>query len=370
MAVKTTLESVIPSQDGSHDSWDTVVTAKDIATLYQTGFLRLDPDRQRGRDAVTRKLILDNNKIERWAEQLINGEAYLGQLSWNFRTEDSKVEYNTGDRTLTIASGAATIPDSYHRHMAILKAVDSRNRGSAFDLERKFSVKIYHVPASEENRIFYAMNQEGQKADPSRSKWLHQVGMTRLAGELVKQCRHLNDNVDVVRDRLSRRNPRLCAFNTLSSAFENQWNEVDPDEQGALQGEVDYMVKFWDKLVSVRPELGKLDLLRRQKIRETSLVDSALAIHAYVAIARKMREQGVGLAALEKLAGKVTVGGKLVDILSRENDVWEKAGVLVPKTKRDGTRALNLRNARQSREAMLDVLAGIVGVDLKGVAAA
>src|SRR6266566_461159 len=366
MAVKTTLEKVIPSQDGSHESWDTVVTAGDIATLYQTGFLRLDPDRQRGQDPVTRKLILDRGKVERWADQLIQGEAYLGQLSWNFRKEESKVEYDAEQHCLTIASGAATIPDSYHRHMAIIKAVESRNRGSSFDLGRKFSVKIYHVPASEENRIFYAMNQEGQKADAGRSKWLHQVGVTKLAGELVKQSPHLTDNVDVVRDRLSRRNPRLCAFNTLSSAFEGNWNTINPDDEVALQAEVAYMSKFWDKLVSVRHELGKLDLTRRQKIRETSLVDSALAIHAYVAIARKMRDQDVGLSILEKLGDKVkTSEGRLVDLFSRDNDLWEKVGVLVPKTKKDGTRALNLRNARQSRETMLEVLAEALGINLK-----
>jgi len=369
MAVKTALENVIPSQDGKYTSWDAVVTARDIATLYRTGFLRLDPDRQRGQDSVTRKLILDSEKVDRWAEQLINGEAYLGQLSWNFRVEETKVEYNDQDRTLTIASGAATIPDSYHRHMAILKAVESRGKGSSFNLDRKFSVKIYHVPAAEENRIFYAMNQEGQKADPSRSKWLHQVGMTKLAGELVKRSPHLTDNVDVVRDRLSRRNPRLCAFNTLSSAFENHWSNVNPDDAVALESEVEYLNKFWEKLVTVRPELGKLDLPRRQKVREALLVDSALAIHAYIAIARRMREQGVALGALDKLAGKVTVRGKVVDIFARENEVWEKTGVLVPKTKRDGSRALNLRNARQSREAMVEVLADIVGVDLKSAAA-
>ena len=177
MAVKTTLENVVPTQDGPDTCYDAVVTAQDIATLYKTGFLKIDPDRQRGLDPVTRKPILDMEKIDRWADQLVAGEAYLGQLSWNFRKEETILNYDSESRTLTIGAGAATIPDSYHRHRAILKAVESAERGSGFKVDRQFSVRIYNVPVSQENRIFYAMNQEGKKADPTRSKWLHRVGV-------------------------------------------------------------------------------------------------------------------------------------------------------------------------------------------------
>lgn len=364
MAVKTALEEVVPTQDGPFECYDAVVTARDIATLYKTGFLKVDPEHQRGIDAVTKKPILDMEKIERWADQLIKGEAYLGQLSWNFRKGETSIDYDPKTRSLTIGAGAATIPDSYHRHRAILKAVESAERGSGFDLDRKFSVKIYHVPVTEENRIFYAMNQEGKKADPTRSKWLHRVGVAKLAGAFVESSAHLRDNVDTVRDRLSKRNPRLCAFNTLSGAFEEYWSDVDPEDETALREDVEYLTGFWKKLVAVRPELAKLDISRRRKVRETSLVDSGLAIIAYVALARKMREQNVGLEALDKLAERVDVGGRAVDHLSRENPLWKKVGVLVPVTKKNGTEALNLRNARQSRQAMLQALAELIGVSL------
>jgi len=43
---------------------------------------------------------------------------------------------------------------------------------------------------------------------------------------------------------------------------------------------VQYAVEFWNKLATVRPELGKLDITRRKRVRETLLVDSALAISA------------------------------------------------------------------------------------------
>src|SRR2546425_11068875 len=111
MAVKTTLENVVPTQDGPFTCYDAVVTAGDIATLFRTGFLKLDPEHQRGEDSVSRKPVLDMDKIERWADQLIKGEGYLGQLSWNFRREETRLEYDEESRTLTIGAGAATIPD-------------------------------------------------------------------------------------------------------------------------------------------------------------------------------------------------------------------------------------------------------------------
>src|ERR1017187_8126641 len=168
MGLQTSIENVSRTEDGPYPCYDAVMAARDINQLYKTGFLKVDPDRQRGMDSVTGKRILDEEKVERWAEQLVKGEAYLGQLSWNFRQDETALEYDEASRSLKIGAGAATIPDSGHRHMAILKAADSVGKGSSFSLDRKVSVRIYNAPASEENRIFYAMNQEGKKADPTR----------------------------------------------------------------------------------------------------------------------------------------------------------------------------------------------------------
>jgi hypothetical protein len=333
----------------------------------------VDHDRQRGVDSVTGKRILDDEKVDRWAEQLVKGEAYLGQLSWNFRRDETALDYNEANRSLKIGAGAATIPDSGHRHMALLKAAESVSRGSAFNLDRKVSVRIYNVPASEENRIFYAMNQEGKKADPTRSKWLHRLGATKIAGALAEQCPALRDNVDTIRDRLSKKNSRLCAFNTLSGAFETYWSDCNPEEEDVFRASVEFSVQFWNKLASVRPELGKLDIARRRRVRETLLVDCALAISAYVAIARKMHERQIDLTRLERLAQPVTLASKnadgqdkrVVDLFSRENTTWEQIGVLVPSTKRTGEKVFTLRNARQTRDAMLKTLEGVLELNVE-----
>lgn len=364
MGLQTSIENVSRTEDGPYECYDAVMTAHDISQLFKTGFLKLDDDRQRGIDSVTGKRIMDDEKVERWAEQLLKGEAYLGQLSWNFRKDETTLEYNEEKRSLRIGAGAATIPDSGHRHMALLKAAESVGRGSSFNPERKVSVRIYNVPASEENRIFYAMNQEGKKSDPTRSKWLHRLGATKIAGAVAEQCPSLKDNVDTIRDRLSKRNPRLCAFNTLSVAFETYWGDCNPEEEEEFKASVEYVVQFWNRLASVRPELAKLDITRRRRVREALLVDSALAISAYVAIARKMHDQQIDLSRLERIGEPISVtvktaGGeeqRELDLFSRENPVWEQTGILVPSTKKGGQKAFTLRNARQTREAMLKTL--------------
>lgn len=373
MGLQTAIENVFRTEDGPYPCYDAVMTARDISQLYKTGFLKVDHDRQRGLDSVTGERILDDEKVARWAEQLVKGEAYLGQLSWNFRKDDTLLEYDETNRSLKIGAGAATIPDSGHRHMAILKAAESAGKGSSFDLNRKVSVRIYNAPASEENRIFYAMNQEGKKADPTRSKWLHRLGATKIAGALAEQCPSLRDNVDTIRDRLSKKNPRLCAFNTLSGAFETYWSDCNPEEEASFQSDVEYAVRFWNKLAEVRPELSKLDITRRKRVRETLLVDSAIAIAAYVAIARKMRDRQMDLTSLEKLGKSVKIvgqngqGEREVDLFSRENPLWEQIGILVPSIKKSGEKVFTLRNARQPRDAMLKMLEGVLGLNIQPV---
>jgi hypothetical protein len=77
-----------------------------------------------------------------------------------------------------------------------------------------------------------------------------------------------------------------------------------------------------------------------------------------------MQDQQIDFARLERLGEPVTVTVKSaageeqreVDMFSRDNPVWEQIGILVPSTKKSGQKAFTLRNARQTREAMLKTL--------------
>ena len=60
MGLQTSIENVFRTEDGPYTCYDAVMTAHDISQLYKTGFLKVDDDRQRGKDSVTGKRILDD----------------------------------------------------------------------------------------------------------------------------------------------------------------------------------------------------------------------------------------------------------------------------------------------------------------------
>ncbi len=123
------------------------------------------------------------------------------------------------------------------------------------------------------------------------------------------------------------------------------------------------MLAYWDTLVGVLPELQRLDITRRTLVRETSVADSAIAIHGYINLARHLRAAEAPLTMLERLAEPVKLDGLDVPFFSRQNPEWQTRGVLVSAVKRNGARVLNVRNANQSRRAIAEAMSEKVGLD-------
>src|SRR5262245_52528026 len=109
----------MPSQDGGHVCYDTQVSVATIYRFLRRGFLKIDDEHQRGLDTVTGKRQVDLDKVERWTNDLIRGDAVIGTVMWNFRPEEgSRLRYDKDEGKLYV-SGEAFIPDSYHRHLAL-----------------------------------------------------------------------------------------------------------------------------------------------------------------------------------------------------------------------------------------------------------
>jgi hypothetical protein len=371
--METRIPNVVVTRDGGHDCWDTTITAREIARAFSHGLLNVDPQHQRGINSVTGKNVLKEDKIERWARELQDDKAIFGQLTWNFRPEESNITFepaegpNSGHGTLIIREGSAYLPDSVHRHHAVARAVASISAGSAFRPDRRFSLRIWHVPEAFENDIFYAMNMEHDKADATRSKWLAQKNIgQRIAREIVRRSPYLKeDNVETVTNTLSMKNPRLAAFNTLASGFEEAWADIDPDD---VEKVVAWFIEYWDKLVSVLPELNRLSLPQRQKSRRESLVSWAIAIQGYIRLARRFYDEGRDLALLEKLSETYTDGEASYNFFAWNNPLFQKAGIMVPTVNKSGQSKLTARNSHQTRRAMADVLAEKVGLPMRPAA--
>jgi len=355
----TTSIPVLVSHDKGEEVYDTVVTARTIHRMFTHGLIEIDDERQRGRNTISGKPVFSQKKVDRWTEQLLNDEAVFGQLTWNFRPEETNTYYNPGSEAIVIEDGSATLPDSAHRHRAIAQAVESVARGSSFDLDMLFSVRIWRVPAEAENEIFYGMNQEGDKADATRSKYLMQRNSgEKIARELVRRARDLTEvNVETISNTLSAKNPRLTAFNTIAVACERNFNDTAPED---IEDVVSWLVNFWAALVKVRPELGVLSLQERQAVRKSLLSASALAIHGYIGLARRFRDGNVDLHRLEPLARPAD---PREDYFALTNPAWQTRGILVPSQNKAGETKLTMRNANQTRRAVVDTLAELVGLD-------
>lgn len=230
--IEIKIPEALESHDMGHDVYDVVLDATSIHRMWTNGMLRIDDDLQRGVNSTTGKQIFKKEKVDRWTEQLLRDEHVFGQLTWNYRPEESQVEYDAESRTLNIGSGVATLPDSAHRHRAIVQAVESVARGSSFDPTMKFSVRIWRVPSDAEAKIYYGMNQEGDKADATRSKFLMQRNIgQRIARDFVRSNPFLGEhNVETVTNSLAAKNPRLMAFNTLAVACEQNFSEVTEND--------------------------------------------------------------------------------------------------------------------------------------------
>jgi hypothetical protein len=368
--METRIVNVVVTRDGGKDCWDTTITARDIARAFRYGLLEVDPEHQRGKNSVTGKSILKDEKVQRWARELQEDTAIFGQLTWNFRPEQSDLTFepdpqNNGHGTLVLKSGTAYLPDSVHRHHAIKRAVESVAAGSRFNPDRRFSLRVWRVPEEFENTIFYAMNMEHDKADATRSKWLAQKNEgQRIAREVVRRSPYLGEgNVETVTNNLSIKNSRLAAFNTLSAGFEEAWADLPAED---IDKAVTWFLGFWEKLTGVLPELKRLPLPERQKSRKESLVGWAIAIQGYIRLARRFYDEGLDFALLERLPERhQDEDRKTYNFFAWNNPAFQRAGIIVPAVNKKGETKLTVRNSHQSRRAMADVLATKIGLTAK-----
>ena len=366
--METRIPNVIATQDGGYKCYDTTISARDISSSYKHGLLEVDDDRQRGKDSVTGKAKVDQRKVERWARDLQEDSAIFGQLSWNFRPEEASIQFESDGNgsqdhgTLVIHSGTARLPDSRHRHEAIHLAMASVANGSTFDPNRRFSLRIWNAPADYENVIFNAMNTEHTKADSTRSKWLAQrdVGQ-KIAAEVVRLSPHLGiQNVETVTNNLSKNNPRLAAFNTISSGFESEWDDIPEADIAAV---ATWFVGFWSDLVTVLPDLRRLPLVQRQASRTTSLVGWAVTIQGQIRMARRLYDEKIDLKLLKELATKHREpNGTEFELFAWDNPIFQRAGIVVPAVDKQGKTRLTVRNSHQTRRAMADLLTAKLGL--------
>lgn len=257
---------------------------------------------------------------------------YEGAFNLSVRLNPDEAKYDTvqdeeGDYTLRLyAANLDTGVDSQSRLASILAA--HRSPVGTFKGSTRFAVRIWMANDELAARVGSDYNTRGDKVNDTAAKFAYQDNATRkLARLLLEGSHHLGvDNIEVLKNTVSASSSKLVAFNTLSQALENSWTS-EPINSTEETAQTQFLVDFWDALVKIRPEFGRLGRSDRQALRGTSMAGTALSIHGVIAVADEVYRQNLDAAkVLEPLSEPVFIGGKEIDYFSYENPAWTKMG--------------------------------------------
>jgi hypothetical protein len=358
--MELTFNNVNYVDDGGLLAAELVMTGGEIAGLVDTGRLvvgnaRPDHDiitlksgKQRYRKTALRQ--------KNWEEDLLRNEAIIGNLTFNLNPDTTVVDVNEEKGHLIVKSGNFDQNvDSATRTRAIVAA--TKNTVQTFDLDTRFAVRVWFATKEEEDKLFHVYNQVGEKVNDTVAKYQYQsTPHQRIAKLLMVGSPHLGiDNIEVQGNTVSANSHKLVAFNTLSQAVEGFWTN-EPTSETEEKADADYLADFWDELVAVRPEFGRLGKTERQAVRGSSIAGTAVSIHGVVALADAMRTAGTPLTELTKLKSSVILneggGDRLVGYFDYDNPLWTQIGVLVLSQDKDGNERKTLRMSFQTRKAI------------------
>lgn len=363
------LEDVREVDDAGGTHFETVLTGKQIVDLINDDLLRLEgnirPDWRTNKMSAKTK-----RKVGNWSHDLLAGNGVIGNLSIRIDPDPGKTDYDVEDDSLILFTGYFdTAVDSQSRITAIQQAADNiatMNPNALHLFDRRFAVRIWVADQRTASRVGRSFNTEGDKVNESAAKSAYSDDFTTddLANRLVHGSPHLTfNNVEVLKNSVSASSAKLFAFNTLSKALEDHWTDV-PYTAEARDEQVAFLVRFWDKLVEVRPEFGRVTIDERRKLRGSSIAGSALSIHGVIAVAADIwRTKDKDLDCLKRLAEPATAGnGTPVDYFAYKNPDWQSMGVLVSSVTASGEARLTIRSSFQTRKAVADALVSKVGL--------
>jgi hypothetical protein len=156
------------------------ITADELADAAENRLLWTDQDVQRGiKPGVgpfpPRELcladgypqppyIFDSKNADNIVEKLLNGEQlFLNPLVWNLRPGTFEAYWSEDEKSIYLYSGRFYLPDSHHRHQAILKAVrlwrSARLDYPRFSGSEEFKVELYFLDRDDEGNYFFDKNQ-------------------------------------------------------------------------------------------------------------------------------------------------------------------------------------------------------------------
>lgn len=341
-------------------------TKRQLAEAQDDGVVQVKHDEQRGVDPVSQLEVKSERKMRNWAEYDMAGNLFIGQLNYALHTERGTtfeiIHGDDGHRRIQV-NGAALMADGRQRSYTVRKSVEHVDQfgHETYDPEETVQVVIWLEADSDTRKEIFAQLNLGRGGDPaskSAVRWMAPEGeLQQTARRFVERSPHLGqDNVNVVTDSVRKGDHRLAGFHTFVKALETAWGNrrlPTPQETEEL---LDFLVRFYDKLVEVRPEMGVVSLGTRQKAREEFVTGSPLFLYGAMQIAVDLfHEEGPyadlrGLEAFEGDEGDA--------FLSLSNDEWKQWGVMLPHFDpwKNEVTSYRIANSLPSRRAMAQAI--------------
>lgn len=338
------------------------ITAEELADAAENGLLWTDQAVQRGFQPhivppPPRELslsagypdpktyVFDAANADDMVEKLLNGEKlFLSPLIWNLRPGAFEAYFDAETDALYIYAGRIYLPDSHHRHQAIIKAVrvwrSAPKDYPKFSGDREFKVDLYFLSREDEGNYFFDKNQRPKPTAQSKAYDLTTSDdLSILAKKVVDRSKNLSGNVNRVTDRLTAGNPQVITLSTLREMMKTfaPSEELDVSE---LDGLATVAAQFYDMLARVRPELGVQTVAERRGIRARLLVDSAVMMHGFAALMRDFNEELATLgttkarAEWEQKLGLLGVDNGYTfaswkgDVFEKKNPLWRHVGIV------------------------------------------
>lgn len=339
------------------------ITVRELLDLAESNLLWTDQDVQRGvkpeKPEAERLLSLANGypdsesyifvegNADEIAEKLLFGKKlYLSPLIWSLRPGEFEGFRDDENDRFIIYSGKIFLPDSHHRHQGILKAARAYREQPKdypdFSLEKQLKVDIYFLSKMEEGNFFYDKNQLTRQTAKSKAFDLTTGdALSLLAKEIASNSRALDGNVNRVTDRLTSKNPQVVTLSTLREMAKSIVPQGEVSEH-EIEATAALVATFFDKLADKRPVLGKVPIERRIESRRHSLVEAAVTMHGYAALARDYMDDlpklgnseanSVWDSKLDRLSEGIefTFGGWSGDLFEKANPLWSRLGILKP----------------------------------------
>ena len=289
--------------------------------------------------------IFDSANADDIAEKLLRGDRlFLNPLVWNLRPGEFSAFFSREESSIYLYSGKVYLPDSHHRHQAILKAVRAtREHPTAypkFSGDRQFKIELYFLDKEGEGNYFYDKNQRPKPTAKSKAYDLSTIDdLSVLAMRVIEKSASLSQGVNRVTDRLSKKSPHFITLSTLREMMKTFAGTEEIDE-AELEGMALVASDFFEMLSSVRPELRAAGDDGKRPIASDSLAAAAVMMHGYASL---MKDYGTDIAKLgpskarevwrlrlEKLSPsrQVTVGDWNGDFFSKHNPIWLRHGIV------------------------------------------